>query len=178
LKLSKRETVLLLVLVVLTAVLAGWHFMFFPLLSSAAELRSERAALLPEQERLADQLSRRGELSAARERWQAQAPALNSSLPPPGNLPEVLTNLELLLAASPVTLQTFQAGSMAPEEGHLALRITLRGAGEPEALLGLLERLERFGHLLLVDRIDWSQQEEEAAILEISFRLIFYPPSE
>lgn len=177
-KLSKRETSLLLTFFALTIVLIGWHFIFYPLFQNTATLNREQASLVLEEKRLLNQLSRQGELSAARKKWQGQASALNISLPPPDKLPEVLTNLELLLAASPVTLQSFQAGSMAPEEEHLALRVTLRGAGEPEALLGLLERLERFGHLLLVDQVDWSQQEEEVAILEISFRLIFYPLSE
>jgi len=178
LNLSKREALLLLAAILLAFSLAGWRYLIAPLLQNALELRLEREALLQEQKLLQEQLQRRGDLSAAARQWQGRAAELHRSLPAPEQLPEVLAKLEELLQQSPVSVHVLQAAEPETEENYAALPLQLRVSGEPAALLDLLEQLEQFESLLLVDQLGWSRESETGASLELSFRLILHPSSQ
>ena len=174
--LSRREAALLLALLLLTLSLAGWRFLFAPLQQRAADLRREQAALILEQERMLTQLKRGEDLFAAWEAWQSHAETLQTFIPSPDRLPEVLTLLEALLHAFPVTLHSLQIGEIETGEVYAVLPIKLRSSGEAASLLELLECLEQFEHLLIIDQIAWSRGQEENASLDLSFRLVFHPP--
>ncbi len=178
LNLSKREALLLLAAILLAFSLAGWRCLVAPLLHTASELRLERESLLQEQKQLQGRLQRKGDLFVAAERWQDRAAELHRALPAPEDLPKVLENLEALLHQSPVIVHTLQAAEPETEENYAALPLQLRVSGEPAALLDLLEQLEQFESLLLVDQLGWSRESETGASLELSFRLILHPSSQ
>jgi len=172
---SNREIVLLLAVLILALSLTGWRLVLAPLSGRYTALRSNYAELLQEQNRLQAQLLRREELLSAREEWLLREPLLNRLFPSPDKMPEVLARLDTLLTSSSVTLHSFQAGKLTPGEDYTALQVKLHASGEPEALLVLLEHLERFEHLLIIDQIEWSRDKEAGAALKLTLLLIFHP---
>jgi Tfp pilus assembly protein PilO len=174
--LSQREAALLLALLLLALAWAGWRFLCAPLSQRYTALRREHAALLVEEEAFLDRLRSAEAISAVREQQHSRAEALQASLPSPERLPVVLSRLEALLGASPVSLDTLQVAEMEAAEGCAASRVRLRLSGEREALLKLLESLEQFEHLLLIDQLGWFRSGETADSLDLSFRLFFHPP--
>lgn len=174
--LSRRETALIIIFVILVFFLACWRYLVFPLWQSAFTLRNEQTALLHEQKEMLEQLRRQDLLYLEWEHMQNHASSLHTALPSPDRLPQVLSRLEALFDAFAANIHSLQIGKFEHEEAYSALRVKLIASGETAPLLILLKDLEYFEHILLVEQLNWTQNDDHTAVLNLSFRLVFYTP--
>ncbi|MEW5785533.1 MAG: hypothetical protein AB1767_10750 [Bacillota bacterium] len=171
---TKREKHLILLLMILALFYCGWTFLFYPLYANYTALRQVEATLIREQDGMLETLRRREEIAASWTCWQSRQERLHISLPSPDQLPAVLKRLEALLPLFPVAVESLQIGEIENQAPLTARRAKLRLSGEARQILLLLERLERFEHLLLIDDLSWSRREDDTVTLELSLRLLFY----
>ena len=173
--LSEREKCLLLMVICLALLLVASRFLFVPLLEGAATLRAEQEQLLGEQKRLQALLRQAERIRAQHESLQPEKDYLMQAIPSRAELPPVLGRFEELLHGFPVSVEALQIGELETENRCTALPVRLSITGEEGEAMQLLERVEQFAHLLLIDRLAWSRGEE-AVSLELSCRLIFFEP--
>jgi len=173
-----RERFLLTAVITAGLLFSGWHFAGASSVERITHLRLERESLQVGLARFEKALGSREQIE---EEWHSlnwQQNRLEKALPCFSEMPLVLGSFDRLLADFEGSVQSFEAGDTAFEDGYATVQLALDTAGPAFHLQNLLRRLESFPHLVLIDTIKWSEQNRQEAALEIECRLVFLIPEQ
>jgi len=157
---SKREKVLLLILLLVGSFFVFWQLIGVVWWEQYVHLREEMEMAQEEQERLESRLEEKPAIEAEWEEYQEKEAELKELLPPLGNLPIVLAELEKTLQVSEADINSLRADSVSREDNLGVVPLNLDVAGSEGRLLELLEDLEKFPHMLEIGQVSWSRADE------------------
>ena len=147
-----------------------------PCAKTLAALRAEQEQLCREQNRLQALLQQEEGIRAQHHSLKPEQDYLMQTIPSRAEMPQVLGRFEEMLQSFPITVEVLQAGELEIGARYTALPVRIHISGEEGPALQLLEQVDKFAHLLLIDRLAWNREEEKPASLELSCRLIFFDP--
>ncbi len=101
---------------------------------------------------------------------------LETALPDLAKLPLVLENLETLLNTHSGAVSSLRIGDTNYEADHVTVGLVLQFAGRPQRLFNILNDLEKFPHLILLNNIHWFQNNGLEPVLELDCNLVFFIP--
>lgn len=166
--------VLITIVLVLAVALLYWFFYLDPSLDRIKGMQEEKSALGEHVNALEDKLRQQPALEDELANLQEEGMDLEILFPSVADLPEVLGNLEEMLNLAPVTVETFRTGDIRNEQEYSFLEFNLNLSGTEGRLLSLLEDLEDFMHLIMVDRILW-QRRDDGSHLSMTYKMILLP---
>lgn len=170
---TRRSRVLVWVLLLLACSFIAWQLFLMPLWQEYREMNATRSSLLAENRRLEQKLNRKGQLEEEWERSQEEGRRLAVIIPSLEELPGVLGELENLLNNFQLEITSWRAGEVTRFERHAAISFNLSINGLHQDLLLLLEDLEHFPHLLIVESAAIERMEEGGSAMELIFNLVF-----
>lgn len=170
---TRRSKALVWALLLLVCSFVAWRLFLMPLWQEFQEMSAARGSLIAENQRLEQKLNRKTQLEEKWELWQEEARRLEVIIPSLEELPRVLGELESLLHNFPLEITSWRAGEVTRFERHAAISFNLSVNGLDRDLLLLLEELERFPHLLMVESATWDRKEEGGSTLDLIFNLVF-----
>ena len=170
---SKRETRLITILLLLLLILAGRHFSGASIYAEIKGLLEQRARLKTDTALLLLTLDQKDNINADWIRWQNDRDRLNQAIPDQKDLCGVLGKLEALLNRFDGTVHHFSIGERTDYVQYNDISLVLSVSGSTDQAQVLLHNLETFPHLLIIDSITWAASGNELVKLDLRFRLIY-----
>ncbi|HSW35557.1 MAG TPA: hypothetical protein VLH18_03030 [Candidatus Limnocylindrales bacterium] len=174
---SRRQTYLILLVLFTAVVLGGWHFAGAPLHAKLTLLRGQHGTLAEEQTLLDAKLQTKDAITQEWAGWQFDKERLDTVIPSLDELPRALGSLETLIARFPVTVNSLQVGETVALERGSTVALNFSVSGSDDSTIALLESLETFPQLLIIDSITWSAADPANSTLSIRFRLVLLDPA-
>jgi len=169
---SKREKILLMMLLVLGGGYLLWVFLLSPFLDNFMELREDVEHARAEVDSLEDRLERKPLVEEQLQELEEKQEELEVFLPSVDHLPEVLFNLENLLQDHPEEVEFLQAVNVREEEGRGEVPLEFRVLGSQEDIMSFLEGLEEFSHMAEVQELYWHNGDEINLELQLTMVLM------
>ncbi len=171
--LSKREAVLLILVLGLAALLSAWKFVYLPWHDTYRSLQKEKSVLQEKIDQLEQELRRKPEIEAEWRRWNETGRELEETVPTLEQIPQVLADLEVLLQKENVAITRIVVSGIQRLENQAVVSFQLGLEGEQRSTLNMLSRLERFQRLLVVDSVAWKKNDSEKWSMDLMFALLF-----
>lgn len=172
-RISKREAYLILIFLFLLIATAMWHFSGALYYAEIKDLLEQRAELEQETALLNSILEQKDQINADWLIWQGDRDRLNRAIPEREDLAAVLGKLDAHLNLFEGTVNKFNIGETTDHLQYSTISLYLSVSGSKDQVQLLLQNLETFPHLLIIDSIAWAATADELVKLDLLFRLIF-----
>lgn len=172
--LSKREIVLIIILMIGLLVLTGWKFSGISFYARMSDLLEQRALIKGQISIINSILAEKNDIEAEWAKWQSEQIRLNQAVPDLADINDVLGKLDAHLNRFPGTIHSFNVNEINDMDQYSEICLTLSVSDRADEVNKLLYRLENFPSLLIIDNIDCFILEGEMIKLDLDIRLIFY----
>ncbi len=173
---SIMKAIIILLLVSAFAFLY-WLFYLDPSLDRIKSMREEKSGLEEQVAVLEEKLGKKPEMEQELAGLRKEGLDLETLIPSVAGLPQVLGNLEQMLEEAPVTVETFRTGEIRRELEYSFLEFDINLSGSDSNLMNLLQDLEGFMHLLIVQDVTWHRRDNESH-LNLTCKMVLLPVSQ
>lgn len=185
--LTRREINLLLIAGILGLAFIFWILIYSPSLDKISALKLDKADLERVTSRLEEKVANRAAIQAQWNRLQQEQEQWATLVPSPKDLPQVIGALESLINGFSLQIVNFEGRELSQAQSsqqesddaggslnYIVAPYVLEVAGGEAVLDQLLEELEAFPHLLMIERTVWGRGSNNLS-LTVHFSLILSP---